>query len=156
MDLMLLRAFQQQILLQCQFMLMASAKINEALRQDDISRTFYSIQNLLNAAANVSKALWGQSGSLTAERQALRDSIGVSDSSPLREVTMRNNFEHFDERLDRWWTQSAHHNYADLNIGPRSAISGIDNVDTFRMYDPATTEVVFWGQSCMARQGGPP
>ena len=87
MDLMLLRVFQQQVLLQCQFMLMAAQDVNETLKNGDTRRTFYAIQNLLNAAANISKAFWGQGGRLTVKRQLLRDSIGVSESSPLREIT---------------------------------------------------------------------
>ena len=147
MDLMLLRMFQRQVHVQCQFMLFAAKEISTALAQKDTTRIFYAIQNLLNAAANISKALWGQGGSLTAQRQALRDSIGVSETSPLREVTMRNNFEHFDDRLDRWWKESARHNHADLNIGPKSMIAGVDDIDRFRMFDPQTTELVFWSQT---------
>ena len=59
---------------------------------------------MLNAGANISKAFWGSGGKLAVERKPLRDSIGIDDKSPLRAVTMRNNFEHFDERIDRWWT----------------------------------------------------
>ncbi len=52
---------------------------------------------MLNARANISKALWGSGGRLASERAELRASIDVSDDSPLRYVGMRNKFEHFDE-----------------------------------------------------------
>ena len=146
MDTMLLRVFQHQVLLQCEFMLLAAAEINESLKDKTNTRVFYSIQNLLNAAANVSKAFWGQAGKLATARQALRDSVGVSDASPLREVNMRNNFEHLDDRLDRWWAESARHNHADLSIGPIGMIQGLDDIDMFRLFDPSTTDIVFWGQ----------
>jgi hypothetical protein len=151
MDLMLLRIFQQQVLLQCEFMLLAAADINESLKAIDegrvpVDRVFYAIQNLLVAAANASKALWGPRGSLSAERQALRDSIGISDDSPLYKIDMRNNFEHFDERLDSWWARSARHNFADLSIGPPSMIEGLEDSELFRFFDPRTTDVTFWGQ----------
>ena len=146
MDLMLLRIFQQQVLLQCQFILFAARDINMALNQDDDKRIFYAIQNLLNAAANVSKALWGQGGKFADERKTLRDSIGVSDTSPLREISIRNDFEHFDERLDNWWKQSKNHNYLDLSIGSiRTAISGFSDIDMFRCLNPQTGAVSFWG-----------
>jgi len=106
MDLMLLRIFQKQVLLQCQFTLFAAHDINMALNQRDDTRIFYAVQNFLNAANNVSKALWAQNGKFTDERKMLRDSIGVSDTSPLRKILIRNAFEHFDERLDKWWKQS--------------------------------------------------
>jgi len=66
----------------------------------------------------------GQAGSHSDERKQLRDSIGVDDTSPLRKVTMRNNFEHFDERLDKWWKESIAHNHIDLIIGPKNTIAG--------------------------------
>lgn len=151
MDLMLLRTFQHQVLLQCEFILLAAADINESLEamqegKGTVNRVFYAIQNLLVAAANVSKALWGQKGGRSAERQALRDSIGISDDSPLCKVDMRNNFDHFDERLDGWWTKSPRHNFADLHIGPPEGIAGLDDTELFRFFDPRTTDIIFWGQ----------
>src|SRR5450631_2177877 len=99
MERMHLRTFQSQVALQCSFLLLAAEDLNRGLKQRNISYVFYALQNLLNAGANISKALWGQGGKLAIERKPLRDSIGVDDTSPLREVTMRNNFEHFDERI---------------------------------------------------------
>lgn len=149
MEIMLLRLYQHQVLLQCEFALVAAEEINAGVAQrstDSIHQIFYGIQNLLNAAANISKALWGTRGKRDLERKPLRDSIGVTNASPLHEVDMRNNFEHFDERLDRWWKDSPHHNYIDLNIMPRSAIGGVDDSDVFRMFDPATTDLIFWSE----------
>ena len=146
MDVALLRIFQRQVALQCRFILMAAQEINVGLQQRNVERVFYEIQNLLNAGANVSKALWGQGGRLANERKPLRDSIGIGDDSPLRQVAMRNNFEHFDERLDRWWNQSTHHNSIDLMIGPNSAIAGVADIDRFRAFDPLTAKMNFWGQ----------
>jgi len=59
---------------------------------------------------------------------------------------MRNNFEHIDERIDRWWAQSKRHNHADKIIGPRGLVCGFDEIDTFRWFDPTSKEVIFWGQ----------
>ena len=147
MDLMLLRVFQQQVLLQCRYVLVSAKYLQDANQHHDTVAVFYAIQNLLTAAANVAKALWGQKGSKAVDRGALRLSIGVNDSSPLRLVTMRNNFEHFDDRLDKWWRDSFRHNHADLNIGPKDAIAGLDDIDRFRMFDPTSTDVIFWGET---------
>lgn len=146
MELMLLRTFQRQAALQCKFILLAAQDIDTGLQKGDIEYTFYAVQNLLNASANVSKAFWGSGGKFATERKALRDSIGVDDNSSLKEVTMRNNFEHFDERLARWWKESQQHNHADLNLGPRNMIAGISDIDRFRAYDPTTKDLSFWGQ----------
>lgn len=146
MDTHLLRVFQIQVIAQCRFMLRAADDINNALKVGDINGTFYAIQNCLNAAANIAKALWGQGGKFADQRKPLRDSIGIDDGSPLRQVLMRNNFEHFDERLDRWWKNSKRHNFSDFNIMPANAIAGIDEIDSFRNFDPKTTDLSFWGQ----------
>jgi hypothetical protein len=146
MELMLLRTFQSQVALQCKFLLRAALEVNKAIKNQEIEGTFYALQNMLNAGANISKALWGQGGKLANDRKAIRDSIGIGDDSPLKDVTMRNNFEHFDERLDQWWKQSANHNNADLMIGSKAMIAGLDETDKFRHFDPGTTDIVFWGQ----------
>lgn len=113
----LLRAFQLQVAFQCRAVSTAAADINTAisrLNAGDMTampHLWIGIQNLLNAAANVSKACWGQGGKLSKERKPLRDSLGVKASSPIRKTGLRNNFEHFDERLDDWWMKSKHHNF---------------------------------------------
>lgn len=146
MDLMLLRVFQRQLELQCRFMILAAQDVNQGLKNKDVYYTFYAIQNLLSAGANISKTLWGTRGAKSAERAPLRDSIGIMDDSPLRAVTMRNNFEHMDERIERWWGDSKHHNHSDLNISSRSGIAGIEKIDWFRHFDPQTTDLTFWGE----------
>ena len=153
MDRSLLRMFQRQVAIQCRCLLRAAQDVDKGLQNRDIDYTFYALQNLLNAGANISKSLWGQGGKLAAERKPLRDSIGIDDTSPLREVTMRNNFEHFDERLDRWWKQSARHNNVDMNIGPKDTmIKGVDDIDMFRQFDPGTADITFWGQEFNTQQ----
>ena len=54
-----------------------------------------------------------------AERQSLRDSLSVDDSSPLRRVKIRNDHEHLDERIERWWDTSPNPNFVGLVVGPR-------------------------------------
>ena len=113
-------------------------------------RTWYPVQAFLSAVANISKALWGQRGQFAAERADLRASLGVQDSSPIRSTTMRNNFDHFDERLDEWWKGSTNHNYVDLGFGDMTTTAtgaGIGTQDRFRSFDPATGNLVFWGQT---------
>jgi hypothetical protein len=147
MEVMLLRIFQGQVALQCKFLLQSAQDLNAALKKMDTERIFYALQNLLNAGANISKSLWGQGGRLAQKRKPLRDSINIGDDSPLRQVTMRNNFEHFDERLERWWNESKRHNYADMNIGPKGGyIFGLETIDMFRLFDPNTTDLTFWGE----------
>src|SRR5215813_10323845 len=110
MELMLLRSFQRQILLQCKFVMQAAGEMNRGMDTQNVTYIFYAAQNLLNAAANISKALWGSGGEKAAARKPIRDSVGIGDDSPLRDVVMRNNYEHFDERLEKWWDEYPAHN----------------------------------------------
>ena len=146
MDTMLLRMFQTQVVAQCEFVLYAASDLNESVKQGDSRRTFFAIQNLLSSSANISKVLWGENQTLSEERKPVRDSIGVTESSPLKSRAMRNNYDHFDERLDGWYKESVNHAFTDLNVMPRSAISSVDVIDIFRWFDPKTTDVIFWSQ----------
>jgi len=58
---------------------------------------------------------------------------------------IRNDFEHFDERIDNWIINSKNHNYADKNIGDLKSIKGLDPKDSFRWYNPETKILYFCG-----------
>jgi len=92
----------QQIKLQCQAVLVGSNDFDSAMATGDHTHAWIAIQNILGAAANISKALWGAGGRHSEEREPLRASLQVDDTSPLRDVATRNHFEHYDERLDKW------------------------------------------------------
>jgi hypothetical protein len=144
---MLLRVFQRQIHLQCQAVLVAAHDLESSMVTRDMPRMWIAVQALLGAAANISKALWGQGGKLAEPRQTLRESLGVKDDSPLKEVVFRNHFEHYDERLDRWWDESPNHNHLDMSvISGENAIVGLADGDMFRVLDPEHGEIVFWGE----------
>jgi hypothetical protein len=143
MDLMLIRMFQRQVEEQCSTILRAYP----AIEADPGQNLWPELQAIVLATANLSKLLWGQEDKHAAARQALRASIGVEDSSPLRFRKMRNHFEHVDERLDTWWKESPSHNFADRNIGPYPMIDGLQRIELFRQYDPDTGNLWFWGDS---------
>jgi hypothetical protein len=146
LDTFLLRTFQRQIANQCYAALMAAQIAQDAMNRNDQDAFWASIQNCLTAVANISKAFWGQAGKFAKERKPLRDSLGVGNKSPLQQTSMRNNFEHFDERLDEWYTTSAQRNHIDYMIGPPNMIKGAADIDMFRVFDTTTGDVVFWGK----------
>ena len=123
----------------------ATEGLNKAVKRQQPKEAFFALQNLLVSTANIAKALWWQGGRMAEDRKPLRDSIGVSDNSPLRCLDMRNNFEHFDERLDRWHAR-ARHVYVDSYIGDPNLMGCFDKEDVFRSYDPAKKALMFWGQ----------
>jgi hypothetical protein len=147
MDVFLLRAHQRQIVHQCHAAINAAQQANVALAASNQDIFWASIQNFLTAAANISKACWGAGGKLDSERQPLRESLGIDDNSPLANTDLRNHLEHYDERLDRWYCKSVRRNHIDFMIGPRATtISGTEDIDIFRFFDPQTNEVIFWGE----------
>lgn len=120
--------------------------INKAVEDADHDSLWVAVQIFVTGAANMAKALWGQKQAHAEARADLRASLGVQDDSPLRNVTMRNHFEHYDERIDRWDANSRDHNFVDRTIGPPEMIEGVDDLDRFRFFDPSTASVYFWGE----------
>src|ERR1041384_1848559 len=69
-----------------QFMASAAANSFEETRHPDPNATlkvYAALQALINATANVHKAIWGLSEPYRTSRQDLRDALKVTDSSPL-------------------------------------------------------------------------
>jgi hypothetical protein len=64
-----------------------------------------------------------------------------------RDPDLRNDFEHFDTRLEKWFAESEHRNYVGRNIGPPSAIAGVDTAERFQQFDPDAGVVAFWEHS---------
>jgi hypothetical protein len=107
------------------------------------------LQTILVSAANLSKMFWGSRGKFETERKPLRDRFEVKPDSPLRDTALRNDFEHFDERLVNHFALGKPQIFIGRNIGSHSAVQvGNHPVsDRFQNYDPQTGEVTFWEHS---------
>ena len=128
-------------------MLLSASRLNADLAQSDTDTLWFDLQSLLAAGANVAKLLWGSNAESATPRAPLRTSLQVEDTSALRPRTMRNHYEHIDERLDEWHAQSKSHNHFAHIIGSPSSIKGVEEIDLFRGFDPATTTAYFWGDT---------
>ena len=152
MDLMLLRVFQRQVADQCRFALAGVPLINDGLAGGNQDSLWIGCQMFVVGAGNTSKALWGEGrrrNAVASAREPLRTSLSVYDSSPLYDLDLRNHFEHYDERIDRWWNESTNHNHLDRLIGPPTSIAGLADIEMFRVLDPSEPtgpRVVFWGE----------
>jgi hypothetical protein len=115
------------------------------------ARIWFSLNAILTATANVSKLLWPVGHRKTASDfpdrgEKLRASLGVTDDSPLQHRTVRNHFEHIDERYEEWWLKSERHNIAIRNIGPLGrTVTGLEEAETFEHFDPSAGLVTFQG-----------
>ena len=145
-DTFLLRVHQRQVAHQCHAATQAAMQMRNGLNRKEQEVFWAGMQNFLTAIANISKACWGQGGRLAVEREPLWISLGITDTNPMANTDLRNHLEHYDERLDRWYTNSASHNHVDYIIGPSNTVVGVDPTDIFRHFDPSSGDVIFWGE----------
>jgi hypothetical protein len=80
------------------------------------------------------------------ESNAIReigDVLGIAKSSPIHSRTLRNNLEHYDERLKVWiGKHGVDISIGDNNIGPKSALR-ITNLVFVRHFDPTLNTFTF-------------
>lgn len=105
---------------------------------------FMHAHHFLTHCANIAKLIFPEprkkdSGELKlikkARSEVFSKIFGKSQKQKLKEfVKLRNDLEHFDERIDAWILSSERHNFVDMNIGDRSPLSivGVDTRDFFR------------------------
>lgn len=125
---------------------------------------FVNARAVANAAAMISKVLWpGQMRKASSEDKqqferrkqlsevrgpALREALGVSNNSPLKNRAVRDAIEHFDERLDRRLS-SPNRNIILNSLGPLNMIHIEGETEPFYLhhYDPETTKYTILGDS---------
>ncbi len=150
MDSRLINLFQSEIKNQCDFALHSIESINKLMMPPtanfDSNEVWFYIQSFLISTANVSKLLFGTKPKISTERKLLRKTLNVSDDSAIRIRDMRNHFEHYDQRIERWNKTSTRRNFADKLIGPTNMISGIDPQDHFRHFDTSKGAIRFNGE----------
>lgn len=173
MDLFTLRIFQEEVTTQCRFSLVSIDALTDANTErvllfermrsgekvefeENDTRTWYALQTFLVAAANVHKILWGSDRgkaetvkARVTDRRQLRASLCVTEDSVLRlSPKFRNHFEHLDERIEEWATESVNRIHVNKVIGPPNIIIGFNPRDIFRQYDPSTHIMTFRGEMC--------
>src|SRR3954465_11314565 len=143
--------------MQCQFVSMGAELLDAAQSgpQTNVQQVWFGIQSMLMAAANISKLLWGSTGEEGEARQAaLRESLEVDNSSPLRSRDLRNDFEHIDDRIRNFYESRAGRAYITRTIGPIDAIGGpkVDQSVRFGNYDPTNAVATFWSNSSSVKE----
>ena len=128
------------------------------------SEVFRQTHSFLTHASNVSRLFWpalptrrnsethaayeARVSSLDRVQRAvcLRRLYQLGDDHPLRNRTLRDHLEHYDERLDDWRKTSIKRNIASETIVPKNAIVGLDDGDVMRWFDPVKNVVRFRGE----------
>jgi hypothetical protein len=154
MDDFLLQIFAGEAATQCRLILLAARDLERERAGGSVYGIWKEIQTILMASANLSKIFWGSRGALEGEREPLRAALEVEGDSPLRDPDLRNDFEHFDERLERRFSDpDVPRTYVGRNIGPHAAYDVGDDAgaDRFHHFDPESGIVTFWDHSVQIR-----
>lgn len=111
---------------------------------------WFSIQNLLTAAANIAKLLWGSDKAESAEqRRPLRELLNVEDTSPLKPRELRNHFEHVDDKIIQQVSAPDAPSIFIARVlgGPASQQLSDPPVPQYHHYDMDTGIASFWHHS---------
>jgi hypothetical protein len=139
--------FCMEIKKQCSFAIIAFEDINLYLKNDE-ERVWYSIHAFLTATANVSKFFWpNPRDGRDKSAEELRKYLNIDNTSAIYQRTLRNHFEHFDDRLEKW-ALSKKMPFIDSIICEidQPLIGNIDNSESVRFYDPKKHIVYFMGK----------
>jgi hypothetical protein len=156
MDEFIESIYLRELIAQCEFGVGSVQRMNKVLENHGSPSEFFrEAGDFLQHSSAVSRLLWPPgSNNRSIKKRAkkrgahLLNSLEIDDTHSLKERTLRDHFEHFDERLDDWAETSPHKNMVDNMIGSRSAIGGdsIKDQDIMRLFDPATKILIFRGE----------
>lgn len=133
----------------------AIESFNLAIRENTNDDPFTHAMTFVHRAAAASRIFWPPKGinkSSTERSQNrgkhLQNALTINKDHPIFSRTLRDHFEHFDERLDAWAEESKNRNIIHRLVGPRSAIGGdgIADGDIILHFDPDTKVFAFRGQ----------
>ena len=155
MDDQLVKIYLKQAQEEFQACFAALEAFNLAIRQNTKDDPFLHAMTFVHRAASASRIFWPPGGKNKSARQRsqrrgahLRQLLTINDNHPIQHRTLRDHFEHFDERLDEWAEESKHRNMIGRLLGPRSAVGGnsIEDRDIILHFDPQTNIFAFRGQ----------
>lgn len=101
-----------------------------------------AIQSILSASANVSKILWPKKRR-KARGEYLRNLLVVDEEHLLSNRSIRNSFEHYDERIEDWFEKHNASTYCDLALEAQVAGLLAPSKFSHRSYDQYTHDLKF-------------
>jgi hypothetical protein len=152
MDQELRRVYLDEIMHRCDICHAAMMDLEQISAEVPMCRNpFRPAAELIYNAAVISKLFWpprsenkhkGQRAS--ARGEYLRSLLGIEDNHPIRDRTLRNHLEHYDERLDAWAEQARKQYVAHQLIAPMPPDP--NGFFVVQHYDPATKTFAFRGE----------
>ena len=146
------RAFVNHVFLgeieyQSQFAARAVEQLRGCTENFDPIGIWSAVQSILIAAANVSKILWPSRPEYRERGAALRALLAIEGTNALSDRSFRNHFEHYDERIEDWFSSTHSVNYTDQIIGSPPGFLREFPQNAQRGYDPSTQTLTFRGES---------
>ena len=138
--------FISEIVLQSKIAELAAKRLSAIKDNFDQIEVWSSIQSILVAAGNVSKILWPQK-EYEARGERLRKLLKVTEDNLLSDRKFRNHFEHYDDRIEKWFKGKSSAVYSDLAIDPFKSTRGNIPTNHHRAYDPLSHTLTFRGES---------
>ncbi|MFZ5802608.1 MAG: hypothetical protein ACOY3K_05820 [Candidatus Omnitrophota bacterium] len=135
-----------EIVLQSKIAELAAKRLLAIKDNFDQIEVWSSIQSILVAAGNVSKILWPQK-EYAARGERLRKLLKVTEDNLLSDRSLRNHFEHYDDRIEKWFKGKSSAVYSDLAIDPLKSMRRNFPTNHHRAYDPLTQTLTFRGES---------
>ena len=135
-----------EIVLQSKIAELAAKRLSAIKENFDQIEVWSSIQSILVAAGNVSKILW-PSTEYKERGERLRELLKVDDNNILSDRSLRNHFEHYDDRIEKWFKGKSSAVYSDLAIDPLKSMRRNFPTNHHRAYDPLTQTLTFRGES---------
>jgi hypothetical protein len=107
----------------------------DPLGQLDTSALLCELQNIVLQAAVLSRYFWPVRQGHEARAKQLRDALDVTDDNPLKNRDLRNEIEHFDEKLDAYLSDGIAGYIFPEFVGPLPESDGVP-AHIFRAYYP--------------------
>ena len=91
----------------------------------DVNGLLNELQNFILQAAAISRYFWPARTGHEARAGHLREVLGVGDDNPLRNRDLRNDIEHFDEKLDAYLADGIVGHILPEYVGPLPENNGV-------------------------------
>jgi len=135
--------FLGEIVLQSKIARRAAERLEATQNNFDNVEVWCSIQSILVAAGNVSKILWPPEKIYKMRGERLRQMLKVQDDNILSDRKFRNHFEHYDSRIQDWFSKQSQGVYIDLAMNP--SFRG-KNLNSHRGYNSFNNTLEFRGE----------
>ena len=143
MDPVLQILFLEELRKQCIFTLFSYGELTAKVYENDHISLWLSLQSMLIASANISKILFADKNKINKEelhrrerRESLYQILEISGNEQFASRSARNDFEHFDERLEDLYRESTtSHSLIDGAIGGDNLIKENKDVHYLRFFN---------------------